>query len=126
MSSFTQSNLSRAIIPGARFRAIKDFVLGRDYELHLNFVTAPEIRRLNKIYRDQDRPTDILSFPLETGLGEIYICPSETRRAAKLFDRPYANFLVFLFIHGCVHLKGYDHGGTMERIEVAVRKRFKI
>ncbi|MDE2021287.1 MAG: rRNA maturation RNase YbeY [Patescibacteria group bacterium] len=100
--------------------------MGRSYELHLIFVTPKEIQRLNKIYRDQDRPTDILSFPLGENLGEIYICPSETRAAAKLFDRSYENFLSFLFIHGCVHLKGYDHGGTMERIEVAVRKRFKI
>jgi ssRNA-specific RNase YbeY (16S rRNA maturation enzyme) len=45
---------------------------------------------------------------------------------AKDFDRSYENFIYFLFIHGCVHLKGYDHGSTMERIEAKFRKEFGI
>ncbi len=45
---------------------------------------------------------------------------------AKEFERPYDNFLIFLFIHGCVHLKGYDHGAKMEKVEEKFRKKFKI
>jgi len=120
------TNQTRASIPRASFRAMKEAVLGKDYELGLTIVTATHIKKLNKIYRNQDRPTDILSFPLSRKSGEIYICPSATRAEAKKFNRSYDNFVPFLFIHGLVHLKGYDHGATMERIEAKVRARFKI
>ena len=110
----------------ARYLSIKNEVLGKDYNLTLSFVTPKHIQKLNKIYRNIDKPTDILSFPLSKNEGEIYICKSETRKEAKNFDRGYENFLDFLFIHGCVHLKGHDHSATMESIEVEVRKKFKV
>lgn len=108
------------------FRDIAKEALGDDYELSVAFISPKKMARLNKIYRGKDAPTDILSFPLGKNEGEIYICPSEARREAKRFDRSYSNFLPFLFIHGCVHLKGHDHGGTMERIEAKLRRKFKV
>lgn len=119
-------NETRARMPRASFRAIAEHALGRDYSLGVIFVDAARMRKLNTIYRDKEAPTDILSFPLGEREGEIYICPSESRREAKNFGRAYDNFLLFLFIHGCVHLKGYDHGATMERIEARIRSQFKI
>ncbi len=120
------TNETRATIPRVRFSSIKDEVLGADYKLNLVFTSPAKIKKLNKIYRNVDKPTDILSFPLSKTEGEIYISPSETRRMAKDFDRTYDNFMAFLFIHGCVHLIGHDHGGTMEDIEVTIRKKFRI
>ncbi len=108
------------------FKDIKKEALGHDYELSVAFISSREIRKLNKIYRNKDKPTDILSFPLDKKEGEIYICPSEARKEAIKFDRQYDNFIKFLFIHGCVHLKGHDHGGTMERIETRIRRKFKV
>ena len=127
MSGFSIVNETRAGIPvEARFRAIKKAALGTDYDLSLIFTTPAKIAKLNLIYRDKKTPTDILSFPISKKEGEIYICQSEARKEAQKFDRPYANFILFLFIHGCVHLKGYEHGATMERIEAKLRKRFKV
>lgn len=108
------------------FKAISKEVLGENYKLTFTFVGPKYIQRLNKIYRNIDKPTDILSFPLSADEGEIYICKSESRKEAKNFDRPYDNFLNFLFIHGCVHLKGYDHSATMEDIEAKIRAKFKV
>lgn len=108
------------------FRKISQETLGPDYDLSVAFVSAKEIQKLNLIYRNLNEPTDILSFPLDDTTGEIYICESEARTMAKEFDREYDNFLLFLFIHGCVHLKGHDHGATMERIEAGIRKKFKV
>lgn len=113
-------------MPRAFFRAAAREALGADYELSIAFVPPAAMRKFNLMYRDKDEPTDILSFPLSDTQGEIYICPSETRRMAPEFDRSYENFLKFLFIHGCVHLKGYDHGATMERIEKEIRTKFKV
>jgi len=108
------------------FTTIKNKILGKDYDLSWAFITPQKIGELNRIYRNIDKPTDILSFPLSKTEGEIYICLSEARKEARNFDRKYENFLAFLFIHGCVHLKGYDHGSTMESIEAKFRKEFGV
>jgi probable rRNA maturation factor len=108
------------------FDQIKQAVLGSKYDLSLVFVTAKKIQNLNKAYRNINKPTDILSFPLSKTSGEIFICLTETKKIAKEFERSYENFLVFLFIHGCVHLKGFDHGPKMEKVEEKYRKEFGI
>lgn len=126
MAQVTLTNETRATMPRAIFRAIADFALPADYALNVVYTTPAKIRKFNLIYRDKNKPTDILSFPLSKKQGEIYICPSEARREAPAFERVYPNFIKFLFIHGCVHLKGYDHGVTMENIEKDIRRVFKV
>lgn len=126
MSRFALANESKAALPRAAFRRIAEAALGSGYSLTLAVVPPRRMRKLNLIYRGKDEPTDILSFPLSENEGEIYICPSEARRMRKDFDRSYENFFVFLFIHGCVHLMGHDHGAIMESIEARLRKQFKI
>ena len=105
---------------------ITDEVLGADYELSLAIVSAVHMKKLNLAHRNIDKTTDILSFPLSKTDGEMYLCLSETKKEAVEFDRAYENFLLFLFIHGCVHLKGFDHSSTMERIERQLRKQFGV
>jgi len=100
--------------------------LGANYSLSFSFISPAEIKKLNLIYRGKNKATDILSFPLSKKEGEIYICKSEARREAKKFGRIYENFLKYLFIHGCVHLKGFDHSATMEGIEAKLRKQFGV
>jgi probable rRNA maturation factor len=113
-------------IPNIKFEKIKDSALGKDYDLSLIFTDQKKMKKLNLIYRDKNSPTDILSFPISDNEGEIYISLEEARIEAKKFDRPYENFIAFLFIHGCVHLKGHDHGSTMESIEAKLREQFKV
>lgn len=84
------------------------------------------MQELNRTYRGLDKPTDILSFLLSKTSGEMFICKSETRKMAKEFERTYENFLLYLFVHGLVHLKGYDHGPKMDKLEAKFRKQFKI
>ena len=117
---------TREEIPPVDFERIARTILGSRYELTVILTTSARIKKLNAVYRGISKPTDILSFLLSGNEGEIYICPTEARKEAKKFDRTYENFLPFLFIHGCVHLKGHDHGTTMERIEVGIRKKFGI
>lgn len=105
---------------------IKEAVLGKKYELSFVYISSAKIKELNKTYRQINKPTDILSFPLSKISGEIFICKSETKKMAPDFDRSYENFLLYLFIHGCVHLKGHDHGPKMEKLEEKFRKKFKV
>jgi probable rRNA maturation factor len=120
------ANKNKAKIPAFDFDAIKDTILGKDYQLTLIIANSQTIRKYNTIYRNMDKSTDILSFPYSKDEGEIYICPSETKKAAVKFKRNYDNFFIYLFIHGCTHLKGYDHSDTMDRVEEKFRKEFGI
>lgn len=123
---FTIINEAHITIPTHPYEQIKDAILGRDYALNLIFTTSERIKQLNTIYRDKEQPTDILSFPLSENEGEIYISEKESREEAVKFNRPYDNFIGFLFIHGCTHLKGHDHGDIMEKLETDIRTQFGI
>lgn len=104
-------------LPNVPFLEIKNKLLGKSYDLTLTFCTPQESQERNKTYRAKDYPTNILSFPLDEQAGEIYICLSIARRDAKKFDMSYEQFLHLLVIHGCLHLKGHDHGSTMDALE---------
>jgi probable rRNA maturation factor len=108
------------------FTSIKDKVLGKKYELSVLFAGRTLTKRLNKERRNKNYATDILSFPLSDTAGEIIINPEKAKRKSKEFSRTFENYLVFIFIHGLFHLKGFDHGSTMESEEARVRRLFKI
>lgn len=133
--NFSLINLTKAKLPRLAFAAMKEAVLGDKYELSVTIVSKKRIQELNRQYRNINEPTDILSFPLDevggenghtTGSGEIFINLDCAKEEAKKFERDYENFLGFLFIHGLVHLKGYDHGSTMEELERRFRGQFSI
>jgi probable rRNA maturation factor len=92
-----------------------------DGELHLAiaFVGAEEIRELNREHRGIDRPTDVLSFPVDEAgptagpreLGDVVICPKHTEDLDEAV------------VHGVLHLCGYDHevdDGEMLALQVRV------
>ncbi len=111
-------------IPVVPFLPIKEKILGKNYNLSIIFCSPLESRLKNKTYRDKDYPTNILSFPLSKDEGEIYISLSTARRDAKNFDMSYSKFLHLLVIHGCLHLKGRDHGSTMDNEEDEYLSKF--
>ena len=124
--NFSLVNSTQAKLPRLAFADMKNAALGKEYTLTIAIVSSAHIKKLNLQFRNINKPTDILSFPLSKTEGEIYINLAESKNEAIKFDRTYENFLAFLFIHGLVHLKGFDHGSTMERIEIKLRKKFKV
>ncbi len=108
------------------FRKALEHVLGKDYELSLVFIGNKRSRALNRTHRNIDKPTDILSFTLDKHTGEIYINIPYSMKKCKQFDRLFPNYVKFIYIHGLFHLKGYDHGSTMEAKEAVVRKIFNV
>lgn len=105
---------------------MKDKVLGTTYDLSVVVTSEAEMKRLNTQYRNKPETTDVLSFPLSETSGEIYLCPVNAKKQSKDFDMKPTPFLGFLFIHGLLHLKGYDHGSTMEHEEAKLVKFFAL
>jgi rRNA maturation RNase YbeY len=68
----------------------------------------------------------VLSFTLDDTAGELYITPEVARKECKEFGRSFEKFIAFLFIHGLHHLKGMDHGSTMEKAEEKIRRKFGV
>ncbi|ADC87436.1 rRNA maturation RNase YbeY [Staphylococcus lugdunensis] len=93
----------------------------QDAELSVTFVDKEEIQQINKIYRDKDKVTDVISFALEedepeiTGLeiprvlGDIIICTDVAQEQATTYGHSFERELGFLALHGFLHLLGYDH-----------------
>jgi probable rRNA maturation factor len=92
-------------------------------ELSIALVSDPQIKRLNKLYRNKDKPTDVLSFPIGEKvedwliLGDIVISVDTAKRQAKELGHSLEEELKRLLVHGLVHLLGYDHelGGEEEK-----------
>ena len=106
------------------YQAIADAILPRTYTLSLVFIGTTRARTLNQTHRGRDYTPDILSFPLTAHSGEIYICTDAAMRAAPEYPHPTKHHIAFLFIHGLLHLKGYEHGATMEKAEQRFMTRF--
>ncbi len=124
--NFSLIRKTKGKLPSLPFAHMKDVVLGTDYELSLVFVGDKESQEINIQSRGKDYIPNVLSFPLDDSSGEIFINPLEAARQAESFNRTPENMIGFLYIHGLVHLKGMDHGVTMERTEEKFRKQFGI
>ncbi len=91
-------------------------------EVSVSFVNDKQIHELNSKYRNMDKPTDVLSFPLgdggnydknpETGdclLGDIVISLETAERQADIYNHSLEREIGFLTVHSMFHLLGYDH-----------------
>lgn len=119
-------NKTKATLPRVAFADIKNAVLGKTYDLSLAFVGDAESKKLNMKHRGKDYVPNVLSFELDQQAGEIFINPLEAKRQCKEFGRTPGNMIAFLYVHALVHLKGMEHGVTMERTEAQFRKKFGI
>jgi probable rRNA maturation factor len=100
----------------------KKVLLGENREtetLSLAFVGKEEIKKLNKKFRKKNKATDVLSFGLkENGyLGEIIICPEVVKENAKKDGVPAEKEILKVFVHGILHLCGYDHEKSEKEAE---------
>jgi len=109
------NNLSKISIDKKFFSTVAKKVLSGENRgtetLSLAFVGKEEIKSLNKKFRKKNKETDVLSFALseKNYLGEIIICPEVVKENAKENGIPAERELLKVFIHGILHLCGYDH-----------------
>jgi len=112
--------------PEAPYLAIKRAIIGKAHRVSLTFVGETRARRYNQTYRGKSYVPNVLSFPLDEHTGEIVICPAAAYREAKAHQLSLAGYITYLFIHGLLHLKGYDHGDTMHKLEARYRRQFCV
>lgn len=108
-------------------------------EVELIITDDESIQALNAAYRDKNSTTDVLSFPLDAPfteasvfgmpLGSIVIAASFVKEKASFFGHSVQDELSLLFIHGMLHLLGFDHevdSGEMREREAALIKQFDL
>ena len=106
-------------------------------DVAVRIVDADEIRTLNKLYRNKDVSTNVLSFPAgdiaglpaesARELGDIVICASVVSDEASQQGKVLADHWAHMLVHGALHLLGYDHEESaeaeeMEHLEMAILK----
>ncbi len=114
---FDVKNTTKGKAPALPFERIKNAILGKSYDLSLVFVGNAISKKLNYAYRQKNKPTNILSFGLSKNEGEIFINLGLAKREAPQHNLQFEPFIKYLFIHGLLHLKGFEHGKTMEKLE---------
>ena len=122
-STLSIKDYTRRKAPGVAFSSIAANVLP-GWEISLAFVGRGRALVLNKSLRQKDYTPNVLSYVVGKKSGEIIICLEVAERQAPSHGLSYIDFVTFLFIHGLYHLKGKQHGATMERMERATLARF--
>ena len=102
-------------------------------DIELIITTDDEIRTINNEHRNIDKSTDVLSFPYEDipmfPLGSIVISSSHVEQKAKELSHTNSDELTLLFIHGLLHLLGFDHevdNGEMRTKEKELIEQFNL
>jgi len=102
-------------------------------ELSILFVDDPYIQELNRNYLHRNKPTNVIAFPMGKGefaslhpqiLGDLVISVETALRQSGRFGLTGAEMVVFLMIHGILHLIGHDHEGSRkEAREMATKQK---
>ena len=109
-----------------------------DANVNLSFISSKEMQSLNKQYRGLDKDTNVLSFENQDisrehtkNIGDIAICYPYVVDEAKKENKELDNHITHMFIHGTLHILGYDHeneseANNMELKEIELLSKFNI
>jgi len=126
-------NHTKIKVPKKLLKEIMQSLTNKDLELMI--CDNEYMKELNSNFRNINKPTDVLSFPLvdEVGflksLGTIVISEDFIRDGASKFRHKKKHELTLLFIHGLLHLLGFDHekdNGKMRKMETKLIKQFEL
>lgn len=129
---------AKELVKSACDAVLNEESFDHDCEIDVSFVSDKRIRELNKMYRNIDKSTDVLSFPLgedgifdtnpENGcymLGDVIISVEHALNQAELYGHGIDREIAFLTVHSVLHLLGYDHVNNEEERAI-MRKKEEI
>ncbi|MFZ2886995.1 MAG: rRNA maturation RNase YbeY [Minisyncoccia bacterium] len=108
------------------FEKIAAAALPKGYQLSLVICGDTLAQKMNAQYRKKTYRPNVLSFPLSKNEGEIFLNVRKAAREARSMGTSLNARLALLFVHGCFHLAGHDHGDKMEALEQKVLKKFRF
>ena len=110
-----------------------DYLKLKNVEVSVLLVDNKEIKKLNEEWRGKDKPTDVLSFPINEEapygcklLGDIVISVPYAKEHAKEFGNTFQEEMVRLLAHGLLHLLGYDHERSEEDAKIMFQKEKEL
>jgi len=117
-------------------------IIDEEISISISAVDKEEIHQINKEYRNVDRPTDVLSFPIfsreeinnfstldedkkvkELELGDIIICIDVLQEHAIEYETGILREMLYMITHGVCHLLGYDHEIEEEKKDMRILRR---
>lgn len=113
----TTVSIHKGKLPNLPFLELKEDILGKDFDLSLSFVSEKEAKNLNKKHRGKDYIPNTLSFPYSPKSGEIFLQLETILSQAPEFEMSEPTYLLYIYIHSLLHLKGLDHGSEMDKLE---------
>lgn len=96
----------------------------RKYQINFIMISDEEIKKLNIKYRKVRRITDVISFLIvpEFFIGDVYISENHTQKQAKKYGNTWQQELMYLVIHGLLHLCGYTDYDIVNKTKMFVRQ----
>ncbi len=119
-----KADMRKAIRLALKYKNLK---VSDPYEVSVIFTNEEGIREINKNYRHIDRATDVISFAFAEGegaeyapflLGDIFICTDVVATHAGKYGTTFEEEMIFMVVHGILHLLGFDHHKAAERAEM--------
>ncbi len=85
--------------------------LGKKLPRKIKIVEVPvkEAKKLNFIYRERNKPANVLSFFYNSDYGEILVCPAIVRQEAQKQGHSFKYQMTWMILHGMIHLAGFHH-----------------
>ena len=102
-------------------------------EFSLVLLGESDIKKINTKYRGKNKPTSVLTFPSkdfqkiynngESQLGDVFLCPEYIKKEIKKSRESFKYRLTTLFIHGIMHLLGFDHEKNKDALKMEAMER---
>ena len=138
LANDTNEDLDLEIIRQKALKTIEEVLKVENFnenaEVSLSIVNKDTIHKLNKDYRNVDRETDVLSFPMDEEafdnegnpiflLGDIVICLDVARNQAAEFGHSLEREMMYLICHSTLHLLGYDHIEEDDKVKMRAKEK---
>lgn len=110
--------------------------INKNIYFSIRCMTKSEIKKINKEYRNIDKYTDVLSFPIfilneienikmpEIELGDIFLCLEVIEEQSREYSTGFKRELLYMITHGLCHLLGYDHESQEEKIVMREKEEY--
>jgi probable rRNA maturation factor len=133
LTDLTNSNVDTSRLEALAEFSIIQLGIHPDSELSISLVDDEEMSSLHMQWLNESGPTDVLSFPMDEIkpnsstdgpglLGDIVLCPNYAKKQAKDVGNSLQDELEILFVHGVLHLLGFDHRENAEKTAMFSRQ----